>query len=165
MSPYLVDTMEVGDGLELRGPIGGWFRWTEQIVDPVLLVGGGSGITPLMAMLRRRVRGDSVAPFHLVYSARTPDHVFFANELYSISQGGRGVTVDLLYTRSGLPDDPRHPGRLNGDDLPAAVPGDDSTRVYVCGPNGFVENASRLLLARRYSPASIRTERFGPSGG
>ncbi|MEO6999383.1 MAG: ferredoxin reductase [Terracoccus sp.] len=165
VSPYLVDTMAVGDELELRGPIGGWFRWTEQLLDPVLLVGGGSGIAPLMAMLRQRAQVGSSAPFHLVYSARTPDHVFYANELYSISQDASGATVDLLYTRSGLPDDARPAGRLSPDDLPAAVPGEGSTRVYVCGPNGFVENAARLLLDRGHPPASIRTERFGSSGG
>ncbi|MDN5765675.1 MAG: hypothetical protein L0H96_04050 [Humibacillus sp.] len=110
-------------------------------------------------------QAGSSAPFHLVYSARTPDHVFYANELYSSSQGANGVTVDLLYTRSGLLDDARPPGRLSLDDLPAAAPGEGTTRVYVCGPNGFVENAARLLLDRGHPAASIRTERFGSSGG
>lgn len=165
VSPYLVDTMQLGDELELRGPIGGWFRWTNQLAEPVLLVGGGSGIAPLMAMLRQRLLAGSTAPFHLVYSTRTPDHVFYANELHVIGQEGRGIDVDLLYTRSGLPGDTRPPGRLVGGDLPGAAPGAQPTRVYVCGPNGFVENAARLLLDRGHPPASIRTERFGSSGG
>ncbi len=165
VSPYLVDTMELGDELELRGPIGGWFRWSDRLAEPVLLVGGGSGIAPLMAMLRQRLLTGSAAPFHLVYSARTPDHVFYANELHAISQSQRDIGVDLLYTRSGLPGETRAPGRLLRNDLPGAAPGDQPTRVYVCGPNGFVENAARLLVDLGHQPSSIRTERFGSSGG
>ena len=166
VSPYLVETMEVQDELELRGPIGGWFRWTEQFVEPVLLLGGGSGIVPLMAMIRQRVRSTARVPFHLIYSARTPDHVFYTNELHEIAQRAPGVTVDRLFTRSGLPDDARAPGRLTLHDLPeVAAAAGGSTRVYVCGPTGFVESAAQLLLERGHQPVSIRTERFGPSGG
>jgi ferredoxin-NADP reductase len=166
VSPYLVETMERGDELELRGPIGGWFRWTEQLIDPVLLVGGGSGIVPLMAMLRQRVRSDSTAAFHMIYTARTPDHLFYANELYTIGRDRPDVTIDRIYTRSGLPDDARPPGRLTLADFPAVEPTEDTfTRVYVCGPSGFVESAAQLLIDRGHSPANIRTERFGPSGG
>ena len=166
VSPYLVETMQAHDELELRGPIGGWFRWSEQFVEPVLLVGGGSGIVPLMAMIRQRVRSGARAPFHLIYSARTPDHVFYTSELHEIVERAPGVTIDRLFTRSGLPDDPRAPGRLTLRDLSeSATAAGGSTRVYVCGPTGFVENAAQLLLERGHQPASIRTERFGPSGG
>jgi ferredoxin-NADP reductase len=167
VSPYLVEAMEPGDELQLRGPIGGWFRWTERLTEPVLLVGGGSGIVPLMAMLRQRIESRATAPFHLIYVARTPDHLFYANELYTITQSHGDVTIDRLYTRSGLPDDSRPPGRLNLDDLPAPSeePAADPTRVYVCGPTGFVEHAAQLLQARGHHPNAIRTERFGPSGG
>ena len=166
VSPYFVETMGIGDELELRGPIGGWFRWTEQILAPVLLVAGGSGIVPLMAMLRQRGRAGSSTPFHLIYSARTPDHLIYTNELHAISQREPGVTVDRLFTRSGLPGDARASGRLRLLDLPQPVWGAAGpTRVYVCGPTGFVEDAAQLLIERGHQPASIRTERFGPSGG
>lgn len=182
VSPYLVEAMEAGDQLQLRGPIGGWFRWTEALIEPVLLVAGGSGIVPLMAMLRQRIESGAATPFHLIYVARTPDHVFYANELYTIAQNDDAVTIDRLYTRSGLPDDARTPGRLTLEDLPAPVgtateartegaatttrePVAGFTRAYVCGPTGFVEHAAQLLQARGHKPNAIRTERFGPSGG
>ena len=166
VSPYLVETMGTGDELELRGPIGGWFRWTEQVLAPVLLVAGGSGIVPLMAMLRQRARTGSNTPFQLIYSARTPDHLIYTNELHAISQLECDVTIDRLFTRSGLPDDARSPGRLRPLDFPQPVSSAAGpTRVYVCGPTGFVENAAQLLIERGHQPASIRTERFGPSGG
>jgi ferredoxin-NADP reductase len=163
VSPYLVEGMELGDELQLRGPIGGWFLWTERLIEPVLLVGGGSGIVPLMAMLRQRVVSGATTPFHLIYVARTPDHIFYTNELHTIGQSDNGVTIDRLYSRSGLPDDSRTPGRLTLEDVPA--PGAGSTRAYVCGSNGFVEHAAQLLEARGHQSSAIRTERFGPSGG
>jgi ferredoxin-NADP reductase len=166
VSPYLVETMAPGDELELRGPIGGWFQWTEQLTEPVLLVGGGSGIVPLMAMLRERTRVDSIAPFRLLYVARTPDHIFYANELYSIGQSHGDVVIDHLYSRAGLPDDHRAPGRLRLEDVPLPTFGETgSTRVYVCGPSGFVEGATQLLQDGGHQPSAIRTERFGPTGG
>ncbi len=163
VSPYLVETMEPGDECEVRGPIGGWFRWTEEMAEPVLLLAGGSGIVPLMAMVRQRVRSGSTAPFHLICSARTPDHVFYTNELFALAQTTPGLRVDRLYTRSGLPDDARVPGRLRRDDVPPASATTVPPRVYVCGPNGFVETATRYLLERGHDSGAVRTERFGPS--
>ncbi|NHA69815.1 ferredoxin reductase [Phycicoccus flavus] len=163
VSPYLVEVMEPGDECEVRGPVGGWFRWDPSMPDPVLLVAGGSGVVPLMAMVRARVRAGSAQPFHLVCSARTPDHVFYTNELFALTQTTPGLRVDRLYSRGGLPDDSREPGRLRAEDLPApdatAVP----PRVYVCGPTGFVETAARLLMERGHAVDAIRTERFGPT--
>jgi ferredoxin-NADP reductase len=173
VSPYLVETMQPGDELQLRGPIGGWFRWTEHLLGPVLLVAGGSGVVPLMAMLRRRVESGVSTPFHLVYVARTPDHVIYTNELASIATSHPDVTIDRVYTRAGLPDDTRAPGRLTPADIPRPAPsprpgparrGASGTRVYVCGPTGFVENAAQLLQEQGHAPDMIRTERFGPSG-
>lgn len=172
VSLYLVQSMQPGDQLQVRGPIGGWFRWTDDMAEPVLLVGGGSGVVPLMAMLRHRVQSANRAPFHLIYVARSPDHIFYTNELFTIAESHSDITVDRLYTRSGLPDDSRQPGRLTLSDLPAPsrTSGDSpmtstSTRVYVCGPTGFVENTAQLLQTLGHQPAAIRTERFGPSGG
>jgi ferredoxin-NADP reductase len=182
VSPYLVETMQTGDELQLRGPIGGWFRWHADLSGPVLLIGGGSGIVPLMAMLRRRVESGVTTPFHLVYVTRTPDHVIYSNELATMAQLHPGIVIDRLYTRAGLFDDVRAPGRLTLADLPGPVdasdavdavagtgsngthPGASRTRVYVCGPTGFVENAVQLLQERGHAPEMIRTERFGPTG-
>ncbi|WP_299445939.1 ferredoxin reductase [uncultured Phycicoccus sp.] len=163
VSPYLVETMEPGDECEVRGPIGGWFRWTEEMAEPVLLLAGGSGVVPLMAMVRQRVRSGSTVPFHLICSARTPDHVFYTNELFALTRTTPGLRVDRLYTRGGLPDDARAPGRLRLEDVPPASATPVPPRVYVCGPNGFVETATRWLLERGHDSGAIRTERFGPS--
>jgi ferredoxin-NADP reductase len=154
VSPYLVDEALPTDELEVRGPIGGWFTWQAAEPMPVLLVAGGSGIVPLMAMLRERARAGSTAPFSLVYSARGPDDVYYQEELASAE-----VPVTVLYTRADSSTRPA--GRITAADLPPSA----DARVYVCGPTGFVEAVSELLLARGQSPASIRTERFGPSGG
>lgn len=163
VSPYLVEAMQPGDELEVRGPIGGWFRWSEEMPDPVLLVAGGSGVVPLMAMLRQRQRAGAQNPFHLVYSARTPDHVFYTNELFALWQSTPGLRVDRLYSRGGLPDDARAPGRLRATDLPAVEETPVPPRVYVCGPSGFVEAATGILIDKGHDSGAIRTERFGPS--
>ncbi|MGJ9423629.1 ferredoxin reductase [Aeromicrobium sp. CF3.5] len=166
VSPYFVETIQVGDEFELRGPIGGWFRWTGQLDHPVTLLGGGSGIVPLMAMLRARVDSTSRSPFHLVYSARNPDDIFYADELHRIASSCEGVTISYVFTRSGLPGHDREPGRLRAEDLPvpSSSAGIQQPRAYVCGPNGFVEAASQILLERGYPASAIRTERFGPTG-
>lgn len=163
VSPWLVGEARAGDELEVRGPIGGWFRWTESMPEPVLLVAGGSGVVPLMAMVRQKVRSGAATPFHLVYSARTPDHVFYTNELFALARTTPGLRVDRLFSRAGLPDDERAPGRLRPEDLPAADATPVPPRVYVCGPSGFVEAAAGILLAKGHDSGAIRTERFGPS--
>jgi ferredoxin-NADP reductase len=154
VSPYLVDELLPTDELEVRGPIGGWFTWRATDPGPVLLVAGGSGIVPLMAMIRERGRAGATAPFTLVYSTRGPSDVYYATELSSSA-----VDVTMLYSRFDAPSRPA--GRITAADLPAS----SGARVYVCGPTGFVETVSELLVARGQDPASIRTERFGPSGG
>lgn len=166
VSPYFVETIEVGDEFELRGPIGGWFRWTEHLDHPITLIGGGSGIVPLMAMLRARVDSTSRSSFHVVYSARNPDHIFYADELHRIATSCERVTITYVFTRSGLPGDKREPGRLRPDDLPelSSSASTRQPRAYVCGPNGFVEAASQILLERGFPASAIRTERFGPTG-
>lgn len=154
VSPYLVDEMLPMDELEIRGPIGGWFTWHVTDLSPVLLVAGGSGIVPLMAMIRARAVASSPAPFTLVYAVRGPADVFYEEELATSD-----VPVTLLYSRADTPS--RAAGRITAADLPPAP----NARAYVCGPTGFVEAVSDLLLAAGHTPASIRTERFGPSGG
>jgi ferredoxin-NADP reductase len=154
VSPYLVDELLPTDELEVRGPVGGWFTWRATETAPVVLIAGGSGIVPLMAMVRERARVGSTAPFTLVYSVRGPADVYYEAEL-----AASDVPVRLLYTRASTSTRPA--GRITADDLPDTT----GARVYVCGPTGFVETVADLLLARGQDPATIRTERFGPTGG
>jgi ferredoxin-NADP reductase len=169
VSPYLMEVMELGDELEVRGPIGGWFVWAPSaeapVEQPILLVGGGSGVVPLMAMVRERL--GSSAPFRLVYSVRSPDQVLYAAELVERAQDD-GLTVDMIYTRSAPAGTERATGRITAADLAdppgTARPGEPPARAYVCGPTAFVEHTIGLLLGLGHTNRTIRAERFGPSG-
>jgi ferredoxin-NADP reductase len=166
VSPYLVDEMRPGDEVELRGPIGGWFVWRPEEPGPVLLVAGGSGVVPLMAMVRERARSGGTAPFSLVYSVRSSEDVFYAEELAGLSGDGSGLRVTLLYTRSAPPGTRRPVGRVSADDLSTAGwPPEAGARAYVCGPTAFVEAVAGLLQRQGHDASTIRTERFGPTGG
>ena len=162
VSPFLVDEIDTGDAVEVRGPLGGWFVWRPDQPEPVLLVGGGSGVAPLMAMLRARTLAGSGAPFRLIYSVRTPDDVYYADELRSTSD----AEVAVLHTRIAPEGSAREPHRIAAADLdrhgwpPASAP-----TSYVCGPTPFVEAVATLLIDAGHSPERIRTERFGATGG
>ncbi|WP_308468601.1 ferredoxin reductase [Rathayibacter soli] len=164
VSPYLVDDLRVGDQLEVRGPLGGWFVWKPELsdgtgLDPVQLIGGGSGIVPLIAMIRSHRAVASHTPFRLLYSVRTPEDAFFRDEL---EQPGDDVSVTVFYTRR-VPDAwPRPPGRATEAELAAAtIPAAQHPTVFVCGPTGFVEATSRVLVAHGHDPHLVKTERFG----
>ncbi|GIH66034.1 ferredoxin reductase [Microbispora siamensis] len=157
VSPYLTLDMEPGDELELRGPVGGWFVWRPDGPAPVLLVAGGAGIVPLMAMIRARRAAGADTPFRLVYAVRSPERLCYADELL---RPDPGVSVTLAYTRRAPEGHPRPPGRLTAADLGPYGEAD----CYVCGPTGFVEAAAALLVGLGHDPARIRTERFGPTG-
>jgi ferredoxin-NADP reductase len=162
VSPYLIG-IPAGDEIELRGPIGGWFVWRPDEEARVLLVGGGSGIVPLMAMVRqRKVAGG--ADFRLVYSVRSPADVYYAQELGRLERECGWLQVALVYTRTAAPETGRPPGRVSSGDLAQTgwTP-DHDTRVYVCGPTGFVESVTAKLIEQGHQPSAIRTERFGPS--
>lgn len=154
VSPYFHDAVEVGDEVEVRGPFASYFVWRGNEPGPVLLVGGGSGVVPLMAMLRHRRRALPDAPMHLLYSVRTAADVIYAGEL--------GDDVTLTFTREPPAGWNGHTGRLDAALVAQAAEG--AMLAYVCGSNGFVESASRLLVASGVAPAWIRTERFGPTG-
>jgi ferredoxin-NADP reductase len=156
VSSYLVQDYKVGDPIELRGPVGGWFVWHPDDDQRVLLLGGGSGVVPLMAMVRARRAVGSSAPFRLLYSVRTPDDVLYGDEL------AREDDVTFIFTRTAPTGSERPAGRLSAADLPALLL--PKPRVYVCGPTGFVEAVSTLLVDLGYDALNIRTERFGPSG-
>ena len=163
VSPYLLDGLAVGDKVELRGPVGGWFVWRPEQTEPVLLVAGGSGVVPLMAMIRARRAAGSRAPFRLVYSVRTPEDRMYLSEL---RRADPGVDTAFLYTRSAPEASPRPPRRVDAADLTrAGWPPDFAPTVYVCGPTGFVEHVADLLVDLGHQADRIRTERFGPSGG
>ncbi|MCK2214104.1 ferredoxin reductase [Actinomadura sp. ATCC 31491] len=163
VSPYLTEVMRPGDEVEIRGPVGGWFVWRPASKAPVLLVAGGSGIVPLMAMIRERRRAASRVPFRLVYSLRAPESRYYAEEL---RRPEPGLDVTYLYTRA-TPDGVSRPaGRILLADLAeGGWPAGFEPDCYVCGPTGFVEAAADLLLALGHAPERIRTERFGPTGG
>ncbi|WP_243717082.1 ferredoxin reductase [Actinomadura darangshiensis] len=155
VSPYLTDVIRVGDPVEIRGPVGGWFVWRPDSGRDVLLVAGGSGIAPLMAMIRARRLAGSGARFWLVYSTRTPDDVYYADEL---RRSDPGLDVTHVYTRLAPEGWPRPPGRLAPADF---EDGPADCDCFICGPTGFVESAADLLLARGHDPRRIKTERFG----
>ena len=154
VSPYFHDVVEVGDEVEVRGPFASYFVWRGDEPGPVVLVGGGSGVVPLMAILRHRRRVRPEAEMRLVYSVRGAGDVIYADEL--------GDDALLTFTREPPPGWDGHTGRLD-----AALVGETAAgamTAYVCGSNGFVESASTLLLDAGVDPARIRTERFGPTG-
>jgi ferredoxin-NADP reductase len=153
VSPYLAETLKVGDPLELRGPVGGWFVWRPTDTPPVLLVAGGSGIVPLMAMIRARRLAASRVPFRLIYSARTPEDVIYAEEL---RHPVGGLDVHYFFSRGatrkriGVPE-------INTHGWPAEFEPD----CFVCGPTGFVERVADILVALGHQPRKVKTERFG----
>ena len=152
VSPYLVDDLQPGDMLELRGPLGGWFVWRDNQTQPVQLIAGGSGVVPLVAMIRAHAASGSTAPMQLLYSVRTPTDRFFAPELEMLD------TVTYAYTRSGPAD--AVIGRLTKERLAAAVLPVGSA-VFVCGPTGFVESVATWLVELGHDAGSVKTERFG----
>jgi ferredoxin-NADP reductase len=169
VSPYLTQTLAVGYPLELRGPVGGWFVWNPDgpaSTRPVLLVAGGSGVVPLMAMIRERAAAGSHAPFKLIYSVRDPGALLYAGELAQREQPGDGLEVTYVYTRTAPPGSGQPTGRLNATTLASAGwPPEESPAVFVCGPTGFVEAVADLLVRAGHGAGAIKTERFGPSGG
>jgi ferredoxin-NADP reductase len=166
VSPYLVDVARPGDRMEIRGPVGGYFAWHATDPAPVLLVAGGSGIVPLMAMVRARALGGSRVPFRLVYSTRSASTLIYADELRRRVRDDAGLDVAYAFTRQAPPGSTRPAKRLDAALLAAAGwPPDFMPACFVCGPTGFVETAANLLVDAGHPADRIRTERFGPTGG
>jgi ferredoxin-NADP reductase len=164
VSPYLTDELRPGDELELRGPIGGYFTW--RVVDggPLLLLAGGAGLVPLMAMLRHRAAAASSVEATVLVSARTVDDVLYRDELET--QGKHGIVVRYTLTRAQPAGWTGWGGRVSSDMLrELGADGAELRRVFVCGPTGFVEHVADLLVQVGHNPHSIKTERFGPTGG
>jgi len=165
VSPYLTQELALGDRLELRGPIGGWFVWRTQQTEPIQLIAGGSGIVPLMSMIRTRASTGSAARFQLLYSVREPGAVFYRDELQALSDKDRSLIVTYVYTRAAPIDSPRPPGRIDAALIANTTwPSKLAPTCYVCGPTPFVESVAGFLTASGNGPNKIRTERFGPTG-
>jgi ferredoxin-NADP reductase len=164
VSPYLADDLQPGDQIELRGPIGGYFVWEPSLGGPLLLVGGGSGVVPLMAMIRHRAATGSDAETRLLFSSRTWDDVIYRDELERLDGGGLRVVHTLTDSRpTGWTGYTR---RVDTDMLTEIGPGpEEQPRVYVCGPTPFVEAVAEALVHLGHDPRAVKTERFGPTGG
>jgi ferredoxin-NADP reductase len=164
VSPYLTETLLVGDELELRGPIGGYFVWEDQLGGPLLLLAGGSGVVPFRSMLRHHEASGSEVPARLLYSARTLGDVIYRDELTLLGTSD-GIEVRVTLTREQPEAWEGYAGRIDRAMLEevAWTPG-DGPLVYVCGPTGFVEAAAGALVELGHVPGRIRTERFGASG-
>ena len=158
LSPYLVDTVKPGDRFEVRGPLGRHFVWDPDDPALVALAAGGSGIVPLMAMIRTRARLARRVPFRLLYATRGPADVIYARELERHSAPRTGLDLTYAYSRRVPPGWLRQPGRVNQTMVAAALwPPDLEPVCYVCGPGGFVEHVTDLLVAAGHSPARIKT--------
>jgi ferredoxin-NADP reductase len=165
VSPYLTDELRIGDKLELRGPIGGYFVWEAHMGGPLLLVAGGSGIVPLMAMIRHRAATGSTVPTRLLYSARSYADVIYRDELDHLVKSSPMLEVAYTLTRGQPPGWTGYSRRIDTDMLrEVAWPADQRPLMFICGPTPFVETAAASLVSLRYEPGRIKTERFGPTG-
>jgi ferredoxin-NADP reductase len=166
VSPYLLDELRVGDRLELRGPVARHFVWTSGSSSSLCLVAGGTGVTPLMAMLRHRDRSSCRTPTVLIYSARSQAEIVYREELDGMARNDTNLSVIYALTREQAKDWAGHRGRIDRALLAAnCFPPAQNPAIYVCGPTGFVESVAGFLVELGYDPLSIKTERFGPSGG
>ncbi|MDQ3865186.1 MAG: ferredoxin reductase [Actinomycetota bacterium] len=166
VSPYLTDELRAGDGLELRGPIGGWFAWDVREGGPLLLVAGGSGIAPLMAMIRHRKAAGSDTPVRLIFSSRSYEEIIFREELERLAAEDETLQITHKLTRSRPPGWRGYDRRIDEEMLGdlAFSPG-ERPLAFVCGPTALVETVATTLVGLGNEPARIKTERFGPTGG
>jgi ferredoxin-NADP reductase len=165
VSSYLAANVQPGDRLELRGPIGGYFVWTVAVGGPLFLVGGGSGIVPLMAMLRHRAAAKSTIPAVLLYSARTFDDIIYRQELDRMAARNDGLRVAYTLTRRQPPGWSGGARRIDGRMLESVgLPASARPRIFICGPTSLVEAVAQSLSALGHQRSLVKTERFGPTG-
>ncbi len=166
VSPYLTDVLMAGDKLEFRGPIGGYFTWEAQDGGPLLLVGGGSGVVPLMAMIRHRSAAGSEVPARLLYSSRSYEEIIYRKELENLTARDSSLEVTHTLTRSRPEGWSGYDRRIDAELLAeVAWPPDESPLAFVCGPTPFVEAVGSALVGLGHGPARVKTERFGATGG
>ena len=165
VSPYLTEELRVGDKLELRGPIGGYFVWEASMGGPLLLVAGGSGIVPLMAMLRHRAAVESTVATRLLYSSRSLEDMIYRDELDRLVKSSTMLEVTHTLTRAQPPGWTGYSRRIDAEMLrEVAWSLDQRPLTFICGPTPFVETAAASLVALGHEPARVKTERFGPTG-
>jgi ferredoxin-NADP reductase len=166
VSPYLTEELRAGDGLELRGPIGGWFAWDAREGGPLLLVAGGSGIAPLMAIIRHRQAAGNEVPVRLLFSSRSYEEVIFREELESLAAGDETLEITHTLTRSAPPGWQGYDRRIDEEMLgEVAFSPDERPLAFVCGPTPLVEAVATTLVGLGHEPTRVKTERFGPTGG
>ncbi len=165
VSAYMHDVLQRGDRIEVRGPIGGYFVWDAELPDPLLLIAGGSGIVPLMSMLRHREAIGNTNPARLLYSSRSFDDIIYYDELEKLRGNGNGLDVFHTLTRVQPPGWQGYARRIDDAMLKEVIkPLRMVPQVFICGPTLLVESAANTLVRMGLPPAQIRTERFGPSG-
>jgi ferredoxin-NADP reductase len=166
VSPYLTDVLMEEDKLELRGPIGGYFAWEAQDGGPLLLVGGGSGVVPLMAMIRHWAAAGSGVPTRLLYSSRSYEEIIYREELENLTGQDGSLQVIHTLTRSRPEGWDGYDRRIDAEMLAKVAPSpDESPLTFVCGPTPLVEAVATALVKLGHDPARVKTERFGPTGG
>jgi ferredoxin-NADP reductase len=166
VSPYLTDELRIGDGLELRGPIGGWFTWEAREGGPLFLVAGGSGIAPLRAIIRHRAAANSEVSCRLLYSSRSREEVIYAEELDRLAAEDGMLEIFHTLTRSQPPGWTGYSRRIDAEMLAEVAPApEERPRTFICGPTPLVETVATALVDLGHDPALVKTERFGPTGG
>jgi ferredoxin-NADP reductase len=166
VSPYLTDVLVAGDKLEFRGPIGGYFTWEEGDGGPLLLVGGGSGVAPLMAMIRHRAAAGSGVPVRLLYSSRSYEEIIYREELETLAAREASLEIFHALTRSRPEGWAGYARRIDAQMLrEVSWPANENPLAFVCGPTSFVEGVADALVGLGHDPARVKTERFGPTGG
>jgi ferredoxin-NADP reductase len=166
VSPYLADELRAGDRLELRGPIGGWFTWEEGDGGPLFLAGGGSGVAPLMAVIRHRAAAASDVPCRLLYSSRSFEEIIYREEMEALADADGSLEIFHALTRSRPPGWTGYARRVDAEMLEEVGWSlDENPLAFVCGPTSFVEGVADALVRLRHDPAQVKTERFGPTGG
>jgi ferredoxin-NADP reductase len=166
VSPYLTGELRAGDFLELRGPVGGYFTWdAARDGGPLFLVAGGSGVVPLMSMLRHRAATHSRVPTRLLYSSSTVEEIFYRDELQRMTAGDSDLEIIQTLTREKPACWTGHTGRIDHHLLTSvAWAPQQRARIYICGPTSLVEAVASLLQAQGHAPERLKTERFGPTG-
>jgi ferredoxin-NADP reductase len=165
VSPFLHDIVVPGDRLEVRGPIGGYFVWEASFQEPLFLVAGGSGVVPLMAMVRHRAAARSATPTRLLFSSRAPEEIIYRDELDRLAGSRDGLEVAYTLTRRQPPDWMGYRRRIDDRMLAEVIePLGSTARTFICGPTALVETAANALVRLGLPADRIRTERFGPTG-
>jgi ferredoxin-NADP reductase len=165
VSPFLLDVLAIGDAIELRGPIGGYFTWRPSDGGPLMLIAGGSGVVPLMSIVRTRAAAGDRTPARLLYSSRTQADIIYRGELDRLAHANDGVEIVHTLTRAQPANWSGERGRIDQAMLSKhGWPASRKPRIFVCGPTPFVEAVANALVALDHAPDRIKTERFGPSG-